>query len=411
MLIISCCYISENDLNTNNQDYANIIYANSCSSADIQAAHDSANDGDLIMIPTGDCTWDSYSEVNVTKAVSFIGAGSSQTILRKSTNSQFYGMFDCYFSPELAPGPTGITFAGMKLVGEGSEYEDYGIWLHSGYRDFRIYDCVFENFGGAGIAVDGRDGWGQSVRQPWGVIYNCSFIDCYKPGYGYGVLVMGDDTWEDPLVLGDDKAVFVEDCYFSGCRHAIASNAGSKYVFRFNTITINKDAAYIDAHGKNLYDHGSRSWEIYENDISHPVSYTVAIGIRGGDGVVFNNAMTNFSGNQVIYFVNEICPGCGGYPCADQVREAYIWENKNNGLPINGVPTDCQDEGEYLIREDRDIFNYEKPGYVPYIYPHPLRWRDFPLKANLNASPPSGYGIINWLWPGFQWQANMPIFK
>lgn len=350
-----------------------IVYADSCSRADIQTAHDAANDGDMIIIPEGDCTFDFPYRVDVSKAVAFQGQGPSKTIMRKNSDSQFYGMFDCF--RDAGTGPDGISFSDMKLVGEGSEtYLDAGIILFRGYTNFRVYNIVFEGFGSEGIRVDGRTGWGSAVKQPYGVIYNCTFIDCYLAGQGYGVNVVGDLSWENPLILGDANAVFVEDCVFSGCRHTIANNGGGKYVFRYNTITSNRDAAYIDAHGKNAYAHGSRSYEIYENTLSHPTSYTVAVNTRGGDGVVFNNTMTNFIGDSIILFVNEICPGCGDYPCSDQTREAYIWGNTNNGNPVNGTPTECQTTpGEYVLRENRDIFNYEKPGYTPYPYPHPLR--------------------------------------
>ena len=356
------------------QVHADYVYAESCSRAHIQAAHDSASTGDIVVIPSGDCTWDSPYRIDVTKAVSFKGQGPSSTILRKTSSHQFYGMFDCYRDAGTAP--DSISFSDMKLVGEGSEtYLDAGIVLFRGYTNFKVYNIVFEDFGSEGIRVDGRGGTGVGVKQSYGVIYNCTFTDCYVAGQGYGVNVVGDLSWENPLVLGDYNAVFVEDCDFSGQRHCIANNGGGKYVFRYNTVTSNRDASYVDAHGKSAFAHGSRSYEVYENTVSHPTSYTVFFNPRGGDGVCFNNTLTNFTGSNIILFVNEICPGCGDYPCPDQVRDAYVWGNTNNESPVDGVPTDCQSGSPpaYIIREDRDIWNNEKSGYTPYTYPHPLR--------------------------------------
>ena len=353
----------------------NEVYADTCSRTDIQAAIDSAEDGDVIVIPEGDCTFDSPYRVMVTKHVSFKGQGPGKTILRKNSDQQYYGILDFY--RHQTGNDNGPEISGIKLVGEGSEtYVDYGIMLLGGSRNFKIHDCVFEGFGGAGVAIKGVNNYGP-VREPWGVIYDCTFIDNYKPGYGYGVYVGGNDSvWDEPLVLGNEKAVFIEDNYFSGNRHAVASSWSSKYVFRKNTITSNRGGSYIDAHGNRLQgNRGSRSYEIYENTLSYPGSTPYpgyAVGIRGGDGVIFNNVFTNIK-EPTIRFVNEVCPGCGCYPCPDQVREAYVWGNTLDGEPVNGEPTVCQDCGEYILREDRDIFNYQKPGYTPYPYPHPLR--------------------------------------
>jgi len=77
-----------------------------------------------------------------------------------------------------------------------------------------------------------------------GVIDHCKFIENYRlpiNSLGYGIAIYGDGdvSWNKPLELGTENAVFVEDCYFEHCRHGVASNDGSKYVFRYNTVTDN----------------------------------------------------------------------------------------------------------------------------------------------------------------------------
>jgi len=63
---------------------------------------------------------------------------------------------------------------------------------------------------------------------------------------------------------------------------------------------------------------------------------------------------------------------CGVYPGIDQIRSLYIWNNSanpGNGYTTNGIDNTCPAS----IQLNRDYFLTPKPGYVPYIYPHPLR--------------------------------------
>jgi hypothetical protein len=79
-----------------------------------------------------------------------------------------------------------------------------------------------------------------------------------------------------------------------------------------------------------------------------------------------------------------------GYPCLDQVgrgkgsliagdsplprrwpgqlaEPTYAWRNT-----LNGRPSKMTTNSPKHIVEGRDFFNIPKPGYTPYIYPHPL---------------------------------------
>ena len=49
------------------------INADSCSQADVQAAINSAQDGDSVNVPPGECTWTSHITIN--KEIAVIGAG------------------------------------------------------------------------------------------------------------------------------------------------------------------------------------------------------------------------------------------------------------------------------------------------------------------------------------------------
>jgi hypothetical protein len=210
------------------------------------------------------------------------------------------------------------------------------------------------------------------------VIYKNNFINNYAPdlhNLGYGVVVYGGGVWP-ALSLGTEKAVYVEDNYFEGNRHNIASNNGSVYVFRYNKVVgtdAAKDYAMTDAHGRSSSPRGSRSFEIYNNAYSTRLSSGLqrsAVGIRGGDGVIFNNTAPASISRTVELMVEGF--GCGTYPGPDQSRSVYIWNNSanpQNGYTTNGIANTCPAS----LGLNRDYFLSPKPGYTPYTYPHPLR--------------------------------------
>ncbi|MFX0132338.1 MAG: hypothetical protein ACFFDN_01700 [Candidatus Hodarchaeota archaeon] len=397
MLIIACCYLSKDNSNTTNQDHGNIIYAASGSRDDIQAAVDSASDGDTILIPEGTFNFGSgYVEI-LDKLIHIKGAGMDRTILEETTgdSAKSDGMFRFIMLYKTG----GPIVSDMKLHDINGPYSEsntenttVGISLHWGCSDFQIYNMEFEGFGGAGVMTDEYGGPYDYQWKTKGVIYKCRFIDNFMPGLGYGVEVYGGDdkSYSEPIHLGTDYAVFVEDCYFEGNRHHIASGHGSRYVFRYNTCLSNEGGSAIDVHGVVYGSEGTRgsiSSEIYGNIIEGNPEQS-GIGIRGGMGVIHNNTFKDRL-MGIIFDVQGCRQGEIGYPCEypvkDQIYDLYIWNNTFINCPYNLFIHEDYIETD-LLQENRDYFLYEKPGYTPYIYPHPLRWRNFPLNAEINAS-------------------------
>jgi hypothetical protein len=201
-----------------------------------------------------------------------------------------------------------------------------------------------------------------------GVIYNNEFLDNYNStlrNLGYGIVIFADGTWPE-LELGTQNAIFVEDNYMAGNRHHIASNNSARYVFRYNVTQANdltKDFQQIDAHGYSSAQRGTRSWEIYNNKFFANTTTGrnfAAIGVRGGDGVIFNNTYGDKITNPVILMAEG--GTCGTYPVQDQIRQAYISEAVN-------VTNQCTS----MVVVNRDYFLTARSGYTPYTYPHPLR--------------------------------------
>ncbi|MEY4729985.1 MAG: hypothetical protein RL020_1143, partial [Pseudomonadota bacterium] len=255
-------------------------------------------------------------------------------------------------------------------VGNGvPDVLDNGLILDNTCVDFKVFANKFTRFSAAAISIEssGRDG----IQR--GVIYQNDFIDNYVPGSsggqtfgrGYGVVVYGNGIWSS-LELGTQNAVFIEDNYMTGNRHHVASNNASRYVFRNNTVIANQTSmnfAMVDAHGLSSSPAGSRSWEIYQNKFSADLpggnSAQAAIGIRGGDGVVFNNTVApNIS--WAIYLEAEGAPYCGAQNFSGQTTDAWFWNNASSAID-NSCPASIK------------YASSAKPGYTPYAYPHPLR--------------------------------------
>lgn len=343
------------------------LFSQSCQQADVQQAIDvglnTFGEGEFtVVVAAGDCDWGDTG-ISVVATIHLEGAGRNATILRRTgivTTPLI--QIDCQTT-------NGARFSGMTLSGLGDAATlDHGLALNYGCRDFLIFDARFEKFGGWGVEISNNTS-GKPVSR--GVIYHSEFIDNFKVGYGYGVVITGDGGWP-PFVWGSQEAVFVEDNYFQGNRHAIASNFGSLYVFRHNNVTDNHpNYIAVDAHGQSLPPgHGSRGWEIYGNTLTQTLGNTgyTAIGMRGGEGVIFDNVLVNY--NYPINLLVENSSQCQNmsYPSLDQPSQVFIWNNTPNTV-ATGAPEDCSN----LLVLDRDYFLQEPPSYVPYPYPHPGR--------------------------------------
>lgn len=279
-----------------------------------------------------------------------------------------------------------------------------GISLSKGCTDFRVSKNYFTGFANAAIEVD-LTGFGnyskisKKTKKQRGVIYENYFVDNFYPrlnSLGYGVAVYGDRVSWPQLELGTKNAVFVENNVFSGNRHHIASNGSSHYVFRHNRV-IHRDTVrnydMTDARGKSTPNYtGSRSFEIYNNNYVYETKTSekagAAIGIRGGDGVIFGNTVSKNIVITVSLYIDRI-GRCSSKKIPNGTTSLYIWDNQHNDNSygnwnifqpshpsnprqstfIKGIHNKCPQS----ILKDRHYFLRQKPNYKPYQYPHPLR--------------------------------------
>ncbi len=335
---------------------ARVVNAPGGSRADIQAAVNSAKTGDTVQIPAGNFVVS--GGITVPGGITIMGAGRDRTTLRwGASNSAWMFTVNCSNGGRFVM--NGFTIQGLNPS------MTRGIKMINNCKDFRIYDNTFRKLNDRAIEIHGN------TR---GVVDHNNFID--NEPTAVVVYGDGDAAWKRPLTLGTAEAVYVEDNYFEQINvddptrvHHIASNNGSRYVFRHNTIKDgNINGNPVDAHGNKFYwPRGSRSYEIYDNTF-YAVHRWAGLNIRGGDGVLFNN---RFEGDYIspIHLIHEGRDGDGNctYPCVDQIRRLHIWNNNYNGKSFS-----VYNRHPAIVGLNRDYFLSADKNYTPYQYPHPL---------------------------------------
>jgi Pectate lyase superfamily protein len=271
------------------------------------------------------------------------GAGADQTIFFRQTDGTTTSMVQ-------AQQVQGIQISGIRFEGvtaSESNGRELGVLLED-VANFRIDHCYFTRTGFAGVRTNGSS---------HGVVDHCTFSAPYKSTVGtdgYGVAVFGTDRLEG-LSFGSEQATFIEDSVFERCRHAVSSNNGARYVFRYNQVSQNQIAHAIDTHGTEFGSLVGTEWaEIYQNLVGTPIFDAYAVRLRGGAGVIWNNTFSHY--RQAVQLTEDTSQPTG---------PVYIW---NNSLDPPTIP---------LVRSRGTMgmptYSLVSPdNYVPYPYPHPL---------------------------------------
>ncbi len=398
----------------------------------LQTAVDTAHDGDTLTLPAGEFALDERVVIRKFISIKGKGRGTGGTKLYRRegvpdnvlSSSSWRHMFYYTISTD---SPSNIVISDIHFKGKkpsvragdgGSVAEDNAIRIDN-CRDFVVTNCRFEHFGASAVRVRHKD------NLAGGLIYNNEFIHNYKKNValGYGVSVYGNNSqWIDNPQFGSGNFIFIEDNYFVGHRHSVAGGGAGRYVFRHNVVADNLYSHAIDAHeargGTMSQSPGyfsTRAYEIYDNSIYNTKfkdgepfidSSTredsnrfvrTAIGIRGGEGLIFNNKIEGYRFGIELFVIVHF-PGDGDYPVSYQIGfqsgkqlgprhagvampegagDLYIWDN-------TFIPYRTNDPGfayfyttfERVDRllKDRDYhLMVKKPDYTPYAYPHPLR--------------------------------------
>jgi len=393
----------------------------------IQVAVDSANNGDVLILPAGEFAIN--ETVIITKFISIKGHGLGITILYwgkpvQQTKILPFGdlsIFNYKINSTKASGirVSGICFKGIEATlrpGDGKNYFPLSGVKFLNCAGFTVEHCRFEYFGYAGVSVFHQD----TIAN--GLIRKNEFYHNAMSGLGYGVLVYGESkTWVEDPKFGSSNFIFIEDNVFEFHRHSIASGGGSLFVFRHNYVMdniVHPGGHAVDTHeareSNSTYNSlGSRASEVYDNifinrkDIKGEAIVKAdrmtifledaAIAIRAGDAVVFNNEARGYKccvklsnwyleGSEQNYPVvggpgylsgKKLGPAHRGDRFPESDGDAFIWNNRVSTTLQGqwnkpGYPAFVNTELSWWI-EGRDYHLKTKPGYKPYPYPYIMK--------------------------------------
>jgi MYXO-CTERM domain-containing protein len=364
------------------------VTATSCAQAAVQAAIDAAAEGDTVLVPAGRCTWS--VPVNVGRVATWTpvtyesrnvlirGAGIGRTTIVSETGEGYDQRPFWIVCQEGKPFRiTGFTFTNMKRRGSTEPAINVG----GACRNWRIDHSSFD----VGAIAPGDQGRGIIVDDFMpGLVDHNTFLDTYQ-----GILVMGDGaaSYERPLALGTEQAVYVEDNVFdyaddyAGDGANDASN-GARYVFRYNRLR----NAHIGHHGCDSGGHRStHSFEIYANTIEWTMDqWWYASRYRDGTGVVYDNVLSGTLHDLSFGVVNyrtcccdwctSVDPAAPGWPCEPFTTcveplhtNCSEWGRCDGDNPLDGnldaTGWPCLDQTGRSTDEDGDTIQDLQPLY------------------------------------------------
>ncbi|MBN1771815.1 MAG: hypothetical protein JXB32_11170 [Deltaproteobacteria bacterium] len=364
------------------------VTAASCSQADVQTAVDAAGEGDTVLVPAGRCTWTvpvNLGRVAVwdpptyeSRNVLIRGAGAGRTVIVSATGEawdQRPFWIVCQAGKPFRI--TGFTFTGMQRRGSTEPAINVG----GACRNWRIDHNTFD----VSDRAPGTQGRGLIVADySYGLVDHNTFLDTYQ-----GVLVVWDGaaSYERPLSLGTEQAVYIEDNVFDYADDYAGDGAndashGARYVLRHNRLR----NAFIGHHGCDSGGHrATHSFEIYANDIEWTSDeWWYASRYRDGTGVVYDNVLTGSLHELTFGVVNYrtcccnwctgVDPAAPGYPCEPYTACAEPlhtncseWGRCDGANPLDGnldaTGWPCLDQTGRSTDEDGDGIQDLQPLY------------------------------------------------
>lgn len=372
LVIVACCAT---------EAWADSLAATSCAQSAVQSAISSARTGDTVSVPAGSCTWSGLTLPNG-KRITLQGAGKERTKI----------------SGGLDLGASGSRVSGFTFTGDPS--------LSTDGFGFRTDHCRIErsSWGEAVVA------WSRDANPPavaWGLVDHNEILNGRVNAQGTNYMLFEGAPqhalWAEPLSLGGQRAVYVEDNTFTNTLgpsvcNFLDGNYGGRYVARYNTM----NGCVIEAHSSQEGGNRAiRSWEVYGNIINNTYADVYyPFRIRGGTGVIFLNSVPGNWSNDGVALDNVRsyaaagqgggqCDGSSawdgnqdpsGYPCRDQIGRgqdtpqwthnpvgayaqtlvpAYIWLNRTEGNAELSV--DVINQSENHIQGDRDYYALSAP--------------------------------------------------
>lgn len=272
---------------------ASTIKAATCSSSDVQAAINSTQTGDIVVIPSGSCTWStqvSNSGKGITLQGQTVCTGTPANSCADNTNISTAVVNSS--SLNISGATTGIVrVTGITFLIGSSNSSNGGIFI--GGPNFQVtyrYDHNHNVMSAGGVGIQSHS---------FGLIDHNVF-DVVSGGTTHQIDIYGDQStkgfqsWNLPLALGTNQAVYVEDNTFTvpvsyASDGMIDGYAGGRSVIRHNQFN-------NTAHGTHGTDSGNyRSFFSRENYLNTYTNNTSpcftpnADTFRGGTGLIWGN--------------------------------------------------------------------------------------------------------------------------
>jgi hypothetical protein len=370
------------------------ITAASCSQVDVQAAINSANNGDTVMIPNGSCTWTGGINVgkqiwiraqnytptpggNANRNVTITASNSSSPLFRLTTGDSYH------------VGISGIRF------NEGNRTNNYIEVNGSGSKVALLSDLLFEV---KSMYGNSRDIAALDWPAQGGVIWNTRFVGLGTGGVqgvgadGASFVIKGSPrVWYTPSTMGSRDTngtvnIYLEDSSCLNVGQFPDVDDHGRVVFRHNNI----DGCSGLTHGFTST-WGGRHAEYYDNTFSVTNSQRNHMGryfwVRAGtvvftDNVINNAANTQAYGSVAPFSIGDNTspksypqlrqPGWGHDGTKAVIDPIYQWNNTGaRGTAFGGF----QNGWDSIVQMNREVFvnSGAKPGYQKYAYPHPAR--------------------------------------
>lgn len=278
--------------------------AASCNESDVQAAYAaeqaSAQDGDIIVIPAGNCTWTSYWSISPANSITFQGAGAeSATAGGASTTGTDQTILNVSADPYLqittsankAYRITGLAFyknASTQCCSNGAlTFSGSSTAVRVDHNHFMSqmtgYRMVYFTGSILGVADHNAIDSG-NVNNPFAI----------ENGRGWNgdTAGLGDKSWADDSHWGSNLFFFLEDNWVNQLgttgNYINDCSVGGREVIRHNTFTAR---GAIQAHEMMGDYRGCRAGEIYQNTFLNSEAAASAVGTRSGTVLVWGNTL------------------------------------------------------------------------------------------------------------------------
>jgi len=400
----------------------------------IEAAWNSASDGDTILLPRGNFRIEGqirlgYPDNQVDNVcLKGMGDGPDGTKLYRDYETtevmlHFVAQSGMDYEVEVSdilfegiPNRYSASKSGNDYYGlEALSFDKYHVYLHH---------CTFQYFTKFIVSIHHEANSAHSVVSE-NVFRENATVNSNGDWVVAGcVFVSGPDGVWPNVTAGTNNFVFIEDNHCEVSGGLVSAGYGARYVCRYNYISRNVETDFVNMHParpdwvNESYDVSTRFVEVYKNTIVHATpddsvfnAYCNALNAYGGEGVFWGNTLKGVrrgvqiqaGGNWGNCYDRSDAPGdwttpsypipyqvgyrsaleygsehSGSDPSSQGEGDFYIWDNEadTEGWPYGYTEVYTEPicaELEGYIKEGRDYHLSKRPGYEPYTYPHPRR--------------------------------------